>query len=117
MNEAPQVQDHPKESSIGFTIITKNRKFYLFADSEDIKIKFLYAFASLKNIPVRPDFFIYHDQFLELSSDKKQKDMPEYKKDKESIIIKKEIPPHDKNKETHSEIGRASCRERVYVLV
>jgi len=58
--------DHPSETNIGFTVVTRMRTFHLFALSEDAKSMFLYAFASLLNIRYRPDFSLYDKLFMNI---------------------------------------------------
>ena len=63
MYDNPLTNESPIDTSIGFTIVTANRKYHLFALSENIKMGFIYAFSALKTIPERPDFLVYHKWF------------------------------------------------------
>lgn len=57
----PLISKIPSETPIGFSISSMQRPFHLFAYAERVKVDFMYAFAAISVIPIRP-IFVQWDQ-------------------------------------------------------
>lgn len=84
-------QYYPSETKIGFYVSTPERPYHLFALSEDIKVKFIYAFSCIIKIPLKPPNAFYEDLYRMMYPERipveMQKNIP-------SIVAK--VPQEDK---------------------
>ena len=57
-------KDHPVDPSLGFTVKTDPRPFYLYSDSLLLKTLFVYAFSCINTIPARPPTGFYESLYF-----------------------------------------------------
>lgn len=93
-------EHHPVDSSLGFTVVTNSRTFYLYGSHYKEKAAFLYAFACAKSIAQRPSIRFYEYAYKKhVSGEEMQpalpitRNLPEEKKEvggvKEAFVEKK----------------------------
>eukprot|EP01022_Parablepharisma_sp_SALTPOND_P025750 TRINITY_DN605_c0_g2_i1.p3 TRINITY_DN605_c0_g2~~TRINITY_DN605_c0_g2_i1.p3 ORF type:complete len:425 (+),score=24.15 TRINITY_DN605_c0_g2_i1:178-1275(+) len=64
VDDLPLTDDHPVDPDLGFTIKVDSRPFHLYAESIQDKVAFMYAFACINIIPIRPPIPFYENAYI-----------------------------------------------------